>query len=205
MKRKRYSPDELLLKYSEIREGCTTEEFMRSPTHKKTQELWCAAHFSRAYQAVFGPCWIHISDSDEQEIADFWFEVGPLLHPFQITETLDPDRRRGDEYKRFVEGEGASILEDWGRGTDLGPEWTAKRIKAKADRYGSGSESVNLLVYLNFTAYDQQYVELRETAREQAAKFRSVWLLNGNAFCCIKPNPDIPAFEYWRSAEESLA
>jgi hypothetical protein len=46
----RYTPDELLDKCRQIRDSVTVEEFFRRPEHKKTQELWCAAHFGRGYE-----------------------------------------------------------------------------------------------------------------------------------------------------------
>ena len=205
MLRHRYSPEQLLEKYRSIRNSSSTEQFMRSPKHNKTQEIWCATHFSKAFKYEFGPCWIHISDNDEQEPADFWFEFEEKQHPFQITMALDPKRRLGDEYRNFEENGHASVLEDPSRGTQFGASWISQRIEAKANQYGSEASSLNLLVYLNFTAHDQQYDTIRIASIQHAMKFNSVWLINGNAFCCIKQGDDLPSFELWRIATETLA
>lgn len=204
MSRFRYSPEELLEKYRVIRATCTRAEFMSSPKHQKTQELWCAAHFSRAYEAAIGPCWVHISERDEQLSADFWFEFEGNLHPFQVTEVLQPGRKRGDEYRRLEEGVNVSVLEDWSEGTEFGASWVAARIKAKAEKYGADAGELHLLVYLNFQAYAQDYSVLRSTTAEYAAHFRSVWLLSGNAFCCVKATEALQSIEDWHGAAESL-
>lgn len=200
----RYSPGELLAKYQEIRDSCTTDSFMRSPLHQKTQEMWCAAHFSKAYQTVAGDCWVHISEKDEQTPEDFWLEFKDVLHPFQIAMVVDPARRMGDEYKGVIDDKNVSVLEDWTTGTENGPSWIATRIAAKAEKYGEDSARLNLLLYLNFTAYEQNHWQLRNEANLHSEKFRSVWLLNGNAFCCIKEHENLPGFQLWQEAAESL-
>lgn len=198
----RHTPNELLAKYQEIRNSCTTESFMRSPVHQKTQEIWCAAHFSMAYQTAFGECWVHISERDEQTAEDFWFEFKKECHPFQIAMVVDPVRRMGDEYKGVIDDKNISILEDWSAGTENGPSWVAERIAAKAKKYGDDSARLNLLLYLNFTAYEQNYWLLRNAANAHSAIFRSVWLLNGNAFCCIKEHTTLPWFHHWHEAAD---
>jgi len=110
----------------------------------------------------------------------------------------------GDEYKGVIDDKNVSVLEDWTAGTENGPSWVAERIAAKAKKYGENSARINLLLYLNFTAYEQNYCRLRNEANAHSAKFRSVWLLNGNAFCCIKEHVSLPGFHLWQEAAESL-
>lgn len=95
---KRYSPDELYAKFKQLHDAVSANEFYSSPTHKKTQELYCAARFGQALRQVQA-CWLHVADVDEQTDADFHLEVAGVLLPFQITEVQIPGRRRGDEYK----------------------------------------------------------------------------------------------------------
>jgi hypothetical protein len=47
--KRRYKPDELFEKYRTIRAATSDEDFFDRPEHKRTQELWRAAHFVNAY------------------------------------------------------------------------------------------------------------------------------------------------------------
>jgi hypothetical protein len=75
----------------------------------------------------------------------------------------------------------------------------------KAAKRYSESHKLNLLVYVNFPAYEQQYEAIRTECEEAAASFGSVWLLNGNAICCIKGSDVFPPTKGWMFIEESLA
>src|SRR5687767_11690053 len=123
---KRYRPDELLARYQEIFEAAGEEAFFRNPKHKKTQEMWCAAHFARGYERHFGSCYVHISDEDEQTDSDFELEVDGKRFPFQVTELMEPGRRRGDEYRGGASGK--TRLEDWSEGTEHGSKWIRDAI-----------------------------------------------------------------------------
>src|SRR3954451_20887715 len=155
MKLQRYIPDELLTKYRIIRDQITTEEFFRSPKHKKTQEMWCAAHFARAYNQYVAPCTVLIADKDEQTHADFYMDTEGKLYPFQVTELMEPGRRRGDEYRGGASGRTQD--EEWSEGTEQGPAWVRSAIERKLLKRYAGTADLNLLVYLNFRAYEQQY------------------------------------------------
>ena len=198
----RYAPDELLTKYRTIRAQITREQFFRSPEHKKTQEMWCAAHFARAYNQHVAPCTALISDKDEQTDADFFLDTGEKTHPFQITERMEPARRRGDEY-RWGESEKAQG-ENWSKGTEHGSAWVRLAIERKLMKKYAGTAELNLLVYLNFAAHEQQYEDMRSECVQLAPQFASVWLLNGNALCCIHQNPVLRAFQGWMMIPESL-
>ena len=198
----RYTPEELLAKYRKIRESVTPREFFTVPKHKKTQEFWCAAHFGRHFAHGVGPCHILIEDHDDQSDTDFVFEVAGLVHPFQITEVQAPGRRRGDEYKR--ETSTKATHEDCSDGRENGPRWIRDAIEKKFNRYGGCVCHLNLLVYLNFPAYDQQYIKIREACTEVSSSFASVWLLNGNATACIWSQTDLSGPEGWIFGPESL-
>jgi hypothetical protein len=163
---KRYTPDELLSKYRSIRDEITTEEFFRSPKHKKTQEMWCAAHFARAYNQHVAPCTVLISDEDEQTDADFFLETGGKSYPFQVTELMEPGRRRGDEYR--AGGSEKTQDEDWSEGTEHGPVWVRSAIERKLKKKYAGTLDLNLLLYLNFAAYEQQYEDTQRVRSGRA-------------------------------------
>lgn len=198
----RYTPDALLAKYRMIRESVSPCEFFTVPKHNKTQEFWCAAHFGRHYAHGVGPCHILIEDHDAQSDADFEFEAAGGVHQFQITEVQVPGRRRGDEYKR--EPSNKVTLEDWTDGTENGSRWIREAIEKKLNRYGGRVSHLNLLVYLNFPAYEQQYIDIRETCADVSTPFASVWLLIGNAAACIWSQTSLSGPEGWLFGPESL-
>lgn len=203
MNLRRYSPDELLAKYRAARGSISAEDFFSKPAYKKIQELWCAAHFSMAYSAFIQECWVHIADRDLQTDTDFELEVRGVLHPFQITEVQLPGRRRGDEYRGKAPP--AWEQEDYSEGSEKGASWVRAGIDKKFSGYGGSVTHLNLLVYLNFPAWDQQFHDMRDATGDVARKFASVWLLNGNALCTVAPNPSLEfSAEGWLMIPETL-
>jgi hypothetical protein len=199
--RARYEPEALLAKYRAIRGGISAKEFFRSPKHQKTVEMWCAAHFARAYARYVRPCAVLIDDVDVQTEVDFELELDGMCHPFQATEVMEPGRRRGDEYRN---GDPVgSRDDDIESGTALGANWVRGGLENKLARGYAGVNKLNLLVYLNFVGRNQEYPYLRGICRDVARQFASVWLLNGNTLCCIHPNANIPSWEGWMIIEES--
>ena len=202
MGRAKFRPEQLLAKYRAIRANIADREFFRSPKHKKTQEMWCAAHFACAFDQYLERCDILIDDVDAQTDADFDLQVNGVSYPFQITEVLEPERRRGDEYRNGLPPVRA---DDWSRGSELGPSWVRAALEKKLMKQYAGADRLNLLAYLNFGAWQQQYVDIRNECANVSKHFASVWLLNGNALCCIQPSPALKAFEGWMMIPESLA
>lgn len=200
--RAKYDPETLLGKYRVIRSSIPDNEFFRSPKHQKTMEIWCAAHFARAYARYVQPCFVLIDDIDIQTDVDFDLEINGVIHPFQVTEVTEPGRRRGDEYKSGKRS--VAYTANIELGTELGAMWIREALEKKlAKRYAEPSK-LNMLVYLNYTGRNQQYVELREKCADAAKHFASVWLLNGNTLCCINPNEHIESWKGWMVIEESL-
>jgi hypothetical protein len=201
--RTRYDPEALLTKFRQIRRGVSDREFFRSPKHQKTMEMWCAAHFARAYADFVQPCAVLIDDEDIQTDVDFDLELNGTPYPFQVTEVMEPGRRRGDEYRN-----GAPVgarADDIEAGTARGAEWIRAALETKLTKHYAGVERLNLLVYLNFAGRNQQFAHVRAVCAAAAEQFGSVWLLNGNTLGCIRMNRDIPAWEGWLVIPESLA
>ena len=199
----RYSPEELFAKYRAIREKISDKEFFHSPKYQKAKECWCAAHFTRAYDRFVRPCSVLIDDTDTQTDVDFDLDLDNVVHPFQVTEVVEPGRRRGDEYSNGVPDRArADNIE---LGTELGADWVRAAIERKLKKRYANVSGLNLLAYLNFAGRDQKYVTLRDKCSDLANQFASVWLLGGNTLCCIKQNSLIPSWEGWMVIEESLA
>jgi len=125
----RYRPEQIIEKYRAIVGDTTDEEFFRRPHHQKTQELWCAGHFALGFEKHIGPCTVLIGDRDEQTDADFVLEWNGESLPFQITEVMEPGRRRGDEYRDGAIPPVRS--DDWSRGSEHGPLGCAMPLKKK--------------------------------------------------------------------------
>lgn len=198
MNAKTFYPDDLLAHFQVLRDQMSDEEFFCKPGMTRVREMWCAAHFGRAFNRFIAPCQIVIDDIDTQDDVDFDLIVENTLYPFQIAEVMEPDRRRSDEYKKST-----TRFDDWSRGTDLGAEWIRQAIEKKLQKYSSATK-LNLLLYLNFAAHDQKYNRIRVHSLAVASCFSSVWLLNGDsALACLSPNPLLPHFEGWLQIEES--
>ena len=200
MPAKRYLPKELLAEHSAFRERVSSSEFFNNPKHQRAREQWCAAHFAVGYEKHLAPCAVLIEEVDPQNDTDFELEVEGGQHRFQVTEVQEPGRRRGDEYK--VSRAPKTIQEDWLLGTKHGSQWIHAAIQRKLERYGFVGD-LNLLVYVNFPAYEVNFGEVREVAHVVAEPFASVWLLTGNALACIKSNRGLANVEPWLGIPES--
>lgn len=190
----RYSPDELDAKFRKSHDAVSPRDFHSKPAYKKSQEFYCAARFGQALSQVT-PCWLHVADYDEQTEADFHLEVDGKCFAFQITEVQLPGRRRGDEYKQ--EKLPRATLESWDLGTNMGATWIRKAIQKKFARYGGKVDGLNLLVYANFQTCEHNFEEICSVTADAASKFDSVWVLNGNAACCIKGSHSLGPARPW--------
>ena len=198
-----YDPDRLLDEYRDVRGGLSVESFFRAPGMSRVREMWCAAHFARAYARYLAPCQVRIDDEDDQNDYDFELRVGNLWHLFQVAEVMEPGRQRAAEYRDFIPGQ--TRQEDWSPGTEHGADWIRDAIARKAAKKYSRADKLNLLLYVNFPAYDQNYQRIRDRCSAKLGVFRSTWLLNGNALCCIQPHESLASCEGWLQIPESLA
>lgn len=199
--KKEYYPLELLEQYRQIHDKISLNDFFNKPLHTKTQEIWCAAHFGIGYTKHIGPCSILIDDDDAQLYYDFELNVAQTIHPFQIVECMEPCRRRGDEYRQ----ERSEVeFDDWETGTEEGSNWIKNTIEKKITKYYGDTDNLNLLVYVNFAAYEQDYATISKYCAQPASKFNSVWLLVGNAICCIKSSAALGSLKGWGYLNQSL-
>lgn len=191
----RYLPDDLVRIHAEFRERVTAREFFNNPKHQKAREQWCEAHFSQGYAKHLGPCAVLVDRPDPQNDVNFYLEVDGEAHEFQVTEVQEPGRRRGAEFKRTSVSETRD--EDWSLGTEQGPEWIRAAIEKKLIRYGGSVQRLNLLVYVNFPAYEVNYTDVRQRIASVAGPFASVWLLTGDAMACVKSNVRLATLDAW--------
>ena len=82
---------------------------------------------------------------------DGYARVGNDVQNIEITEVIEPGRRRGDEYKTNETDISDDPVEDWVVRAEAIPDALEKAIIAKVEKkYGS---SATLLVYLNMDEY----------------------------------------------------
>jgi len=174
------TPDHAFKLFQERRDAVTDEAFFNDPAHQWLRDLWTAAHYGRAYSKFIDECSLEF-DWDRTHEWDFKLHVTDSVYPFQTTETLEPGRRRGYEYRQIARKERpATVLESWEPGTENGPEWIAAAITRKKKKNYSGVEGLNLLVYANFPAYELEFERVVRACAEEAEIFSSVWVITGN-------------------------
>src|SRR4051794_36403238 len=100
---KLYQPDALLDEYRSVRDKVSVERFFRAPGMSRVREIWCAAHFARAYSRYSSSCRVRIDDADDQHDYDFELGVDELWHLFQVAEVMEPGRHRAAEYKNLTD------------------------------------------------------------------------------------------------------
>lgn len=191
----RYSPEDAIKLFDEIRADTPNAVFFNKPNHQKTQELWCAAMFTLGYKQHFQDAWILIDECDLQLDFDFELEFLGNTYPIQVTEVMKPGRKRGDEYKEMPKMELCG--DDWELGEREGKNWVKSSIQKKIEKYMDGCRTINLLLYLNFEAYSQEYKDIVMYCNEVTINFSSVWLLTGKHFCCIKPHHELKSKDGW--------
>lgn len=197
----RYTPQQLIGQFRAIVGPLTDEEFFRRPRHKKTQELWCAAHYSLGFEKFIAPCTVQVSEVDEQTDTDFVLQCATECFPFQITEVIEPGRRRGELVRN---GQPLVVpIDENPKGTTEGSSWVRAAIQRKVLKHYADACQLNLLCYINFSARNQQFEIVRAACNDVSASFASVWLLTGNALCCI--HPVIPELSGWLVIPETMA
>lgn len=191
---RRYSPLELAVEHNATRASLSPSQFF-SPQNQKARERYCAAVFSASYAGAIAPCIVAIEQPDPQNDVDFYLEVGGVTHPFQLIEAQEPNRRRGDQYKHKATDKVQQL--DAELAHERGPEWIRSTIQKKLERYAGQVESLHLLVYVNFPVFDLEFERVREVASGETSSFRSVWLVTGNATCCLRSCLELGSLEGW--------
>ncbi len=109
--------------------------------------------------------------------ADIWLKTAGRQFAFQVVEVMEPERRRGAEYKALAGGLARGFGYDTERGRIDGPQWIANAVAQKAAKKYADAEQLNLLVYANFSAHQLQHVDVVNTARTYFPAFASIWVV----------------------------
>lgn len=177
---KKYYDDQL----SEI----TSVELFSKPNNSWLLDIWVAAKFGELFNQYIEPCLVEVDEKDSQSYYDFRLRIGAETIPFQATEAMEYERRRGAEYKA-----GESLFDQayWQKSTVEPYEYVGRAIEKKLKRYGSGASDINLVVYANLFGFDEQFDDVLEYCQESAIKFKSVWLFSSNVFGALYENSEL--------------
>ncbi len=177
-----------------------TVDFLARRKNQRLREMWCAAMSGLGYEQNFGPCEIDIGFEDEQKDYDFLLILqGQAPLPFQVTEALDPDRRRQQEYlslgKDAVDAQIDAL-------PNLGSGYSAQRlhevVSAKAAKRYAGASNLHLLVYLNIRAGQVTWTALSSAVEESARSFASVWVVTDRLLACVYGGRQWVGALHWR-------
>ena len=150
--------------------------------HQKTREKWCASMLGFAYQGAIQPCRLAVNDTKINPEADFYLEADKDISPFQLVETMPPDKEkeRGKIYRDYDEGKLTSLPYSPATEGEMGPSWVKEKVAKKATKYGVGN-SIHLAVYANFSIYQLNRDNYVEAVKPYIDSFASIWMVS-NAF-----------------------
>ncbi|MBF0333075.1 MAG: hypothetical protein HQL40_05415 [Alphaproteobacteria bacterium] len=154
----------------------------------EVDDIRSATLFNRGGLAFLRDAWIAaefgaIRKAEEVRIVsdawpDFELRLDGCDEKFEAVEAIDPERRRGDEYR---EGR-PKVMEDWLARVEQAPEWLRDACRKKAGKgYDNRTKSVSLVIYFNFSEFGMRQSEF-ETCFPSATiavkdVFKSVWIL----------------------------
>lgn len=110
---------------------------------------------------------------------DFELMIDGQAVAFEAVEADDPDRRRGHEYKKGLNGIQDDPVEDWIARAEQAPVWIEKASRKKADK--KYAQRTNLVIYLNLSDYGIRQTEVescfRSATESARVSFDSIWIL----------------------------
>ena len=172
-------------------------ELFLNPSLQPLRDKWAAARFGLGYEQFVSPCEISVNASSDRKDVDFLLRAHGRIFCFQTAETMEPGRKRSDEY-RIVRAQGVlTKLVDPEIGRKFGPNWIANTIQRKVAKNYAGAESLELLVYANFMGRDLTYEGCREAASPFQRSFASIWVVADYFLGSLFSRPDIGEMYGW--------
>lgn len=195
------SPAEACTQYRALADEVDAATFFNNPIHSHTQDVWCAAKFALSFEKNICPCAVRLEPSSYDIDADFELKVNDVVYPFQTTEALEPDRKRGHEYKDPNRDMGPRHA-DWSAGTEMVPLVVRKAIERKISKSYARANELNLLVKVNVRAWKYDINAIRSAVSDLIIPFASVWLLSGHGLCTLFSHPMLGALPLWVQAAD---
>ena len=140
-------------------------------------KFWREAANASAFASLIGARLVRLHDGERP---DFAVNRDGLWEQFELTEALQPGRRRGDEYKAPDHNSSKfDPYNDWVRRRQAIPEALKASIHRKTSRiYQDGC---NLLIYLNLGTYGHWREDIEADIQRECApalkQFKQVWVL----------------------------
>jgi hypothetical protein len=157
--------------------GIPNDRLFNDSQYAKVREQWCAGMLGIGYEKHVATCRVGVNESSERLDADLFLEAVGKEFPFQLVEVMEPDRKRGAEYKGQVAGTLRGFGFDPEAGRLEGPRWIAARIAEKTNKRYARSSDLNLLVYANFPAHQLAHDAVIEATRPHFGYFASLWVI----------------------------
>lgn len=123
---------------------------------------------------------------ETEQFPDAKMLIGQNEYDFEITEVMEPGRKRGDEYKEKHENKVKGTNEEvqlvghlFDEGSRQGAKWIANGIERKVKkRYSVKS---HLIIHANFLCYELIPDLLAAESMVYRDAFESIWIVHNNA------------------------
>jgi hypothetical protein len=173
------TPENILKIFKEKSEGISIRDLFNKPKYSWLFDIWIAGRFGDLFGKYIQTCEVEVDDQDQQSYYDFKLHVENIVIPFQATELLETERRRGAEFKRRE-----TIFDQpfWKESSTEPYEYLDSTIKNKLDTYRSGATDINLVVYANLFGFEEEYKVVYDYCKESTEQFNSVWLFSSHVF-----------------------
>jgi hypothetical protein len=177
--------------------GVPQERLFNDSRYQKPKGKWCAAMLGLGYEKHVAPCLVAVNNTSQRGDVDLFLSTGGHEYGFQLVEAMEPERRRGAEYKGFANGSLRHIPYRPERGRIEGPAWVAEMVKQKVEKSYAGAKALNLLVYLNFSAHQIQHADVVDATRPFLDSFASVWVVSSLWLGSLHVENDLGRIEGW--------
>lgn len=162
-------------------------EAMSRLVERTMGQIGSAVLFNQAGLALLRDAWIaadfaQVRNADQVRLVadnwpDFEIKIDGRMEVFEAVEAGDPERRRGEEYRRGINRDDEE--KDWIARAEQAPAWLEAACRKKTNkRY---SKQVSLVVYLNLSEFGirQREIESCFSSATTVAKqsFDEVWVL----------------------------
>jgi hypothetical protein len=165
-------------------QGVENSVLFNDRKYKKTLEKWTASIFGLGYYEHIRECEIKIIQNQNTSV-DFILKSGTRDFPFQLTERQEENRERGKEYRELEKNSLMKRKYRPEKGRILGPKWIRASVEKKVSKKYADSQSLNLLVYANFNAYQLREDQITAELNEFKDKFASIWIVTNSSFSSI--------------------
>ncbi len=75
--------------------------------------------------------------------------------------------------------------------------------RKKINKRYSKSNLLNLLLYVNYPAWDHNYEKIVKSTKDLYNVFASIWLINGNAICSLYSTDELGEINDWQEFGET--